>query len=124
MNHICDVILFNGEMDLLRARLAEHSSFVERFYIVEASRTFSYNQKPLYYLNHSSEYAEWSDKIRHAVIGILCKVCVPESANAIAGLITADTISAFQHRTTTTTSNAVLDSHSNLAALGRTETSR
>jgi hypothetical protein len=65
---IADVVLFNDEVDLLRVRLAEHYEFVDKFYVVEATRTFTYKQKPLYFASSIDQFGEWSAKIEHIIV--------------------------------------------------------
>ncbi len=65
---LCDVVLFFNELDLLKVRLAEHYDHVDKFYVVEATRTFTYRPKPLYYQEHRASFAEWADKIEHVVV--------------------------------------------------------
>ena len=65
---IADVIMFRDELQLLRVRLAEHSQYVERFYVVEATRTLRYTPKPLAFAEHRHEFSEWNHKIQHVVV--------------------------------------------------------
>lgn len=65
---IVDSILFFNEIDLLKVRLAEHFEFVDRFYVIEAARTFSNLPKPLYFLENKDEFSPWSSKIVHIVV--------------------------------------------------------
>jgi hypothetical protein len=65
---IADVIMFRDELQLLRVRLAEHSPFVQRFYLVEATRTLRYAPKPLTFAEHRQDFSEWSHKIEHIVV--------------------------------------------------------
>ena len=46
---IIDTILFYNELDMLEFRLMELDSVVDKFVIVEATKTFSGNKKPLYF---------------------------------------------------------------------------
>ncbi len=65
---ILDSILFNNEIDLLKVRLSEHYNFVDKFYIMEATKTFSYIDKPSHYLDNKHLFKEWEDKIEHVLI--------------------------------------------------------
>jgi len=62
--------LFN-ELDLLELRLTELDAVVDRFVIVEATRTHKGDLKPLYYAEHKARFAEWHKKIVHVVVGDL-----------------------------------------------------
>src|ERR1051326_984439 len=62
---IADVFMFHDELDLLRVRLAEHRDFVERFYLIEATRTHRFAPKPMYFAEHRDEFAEYADKLEY-----------------------------------------------------------
>lgn len=63
-----DVIMFNGELDLLEIRLQILDKFVDQFIIVEAPSTFSGRLKPLYYQDNAGRYSQWHNKIKYFVI--------------------------------------------------------
>src|SRR5579862_1058257 len=65
---LADVVMFNDELDLLKVRLAEHFDFVDKFYVVEATRTHSYKPKPLYFAENAYLFDEWQSKIEHIVV--------------------------------------------------------
>jgi len=46
---IYDVFHFNDELDLLDIRLNHHSQFVDKFVIIESSKTYTGNPKPCYF---------------------------------------------------------------------------
>ena len=62
---VVDVFPFFREFDLLELRLAVLDSIVDRFVIVEGTRTFSGQSKPLWFVEHRDRYAKWLPKIRH-----------------------------------------------------------
>jgi beta-1,4-mannosyl-glycoprotein beta-1,4-N-acetylglucosaminyltransferase len=65
---VLDTILFYNELDLLEVRLNILDSVVDKFVIVEATKTFVGNQKPLYFQENKERFAKWSHKIVHYVI--------------------------------------------------------
>ena len=65
---VVDVFPFFREFDLLELRLAVLDSIVDRFVIVEGTRTFSGQPKPLWFDEHRDRYAKWLPKIRHVVV--------------------------------------------------------
>jgi beta-1,4-mannosyl-glycoprotein beta-1,4-N-acetylglucosaminyltransferase len=69
---IIDTTLFNNEFDMLDIHLAITSNYVDRWIILEASRTFSGLEKPYYLTERLAEYrACWGDRIE--------TVCLPLS---------------------------------------------
>ncbi|MEG3836971.1 tetratricopeptide repeat protein [Microcoleus sp. Z1_C3] len=65
---IYDCFAFFNELDVLRIRIEELKDVVDKFILVEATKTFSGNPKPLYYQEFSHEFAEYQDKIIHYVV--------------------------------------------------------
>ena len=65
---IYDCFAFFNELDILRIRIEELKDVVDKFILVEATKTFSGNPKPLYYQEFSHEFAEYQDKIIHYVV--------------------------------------------------------
>jgi beta-1,4-mannosyl-glycoprotein beta-1,4-N-acetylglucosaminyltransferase len=65
---VFNLVTFNNERDLLKAKLAEESAFVDQFVIVEANRTFTGIEKPLFFEAWKSEFAQWADKIVHVKV--------------------------------------------------------
>lgn len=65
---IYDCFAFFNELDVLRIRIEELKDVVDKFILVEATKTFSGNPKPLYYQEFSHEFAEYHDKIIHYVV--------------------------------------------------------
>ena len=64
---LIDAFPFFNELDILELRLAELSSIVDRFVIVEANRTHKGTLKPLYYAENKARFAEWEKKIVHVI---------------------------------------------------------
>ena len=62
-----DACLLFNELDLLELRLTELAGVVDRFVVVEATRTHKGTLKPLYYAENKARFAEWEDKIVHIV---------------------------------------------------------
>jgi beta-1,4-mannosyl-glycoprotein beta-1,4-N-acetylglucosaminyltransferase len=65
---IYDCFMFFDELDILDIRLHELSSVVDRFVLVEATKTFSGNPKPLYYADNKEMFREFNDRIIHIVV--------------------------------------------------------
>lgn len=78
---IYDCFAFFNELDLLEIRLNELSPVVDKFVLVEATRTFSKEKKPLYYEKNKQRFSEFSDRIIHIVVdkfpGFFYKFRVP-----------------------------------------------
>lgn len=64
---IYDCFHFNGELDLLDIRLRHHS-FVDKFIIIESTRTYTGKQKPLFYYENAKRYTDFHSKIHHIVL--------------------------------------------------------
>lgn len=69
MPRLYDCVSFFNELDLLEMRLVELSPVVDRFVIVEATKTHSGQDKPLYYAENSRRFLPWCEKIIHIVVG-------------------------------------------------------
>lgn len=65
---IFDCFLFYQELDMLELRLRELAPAVDRFVLVESTRTFQLQPKPLYYAENRERFAEWNDRITHVVV--------------------------------------------------------
>ncbi len=65
---VFDLFPYNGELMLLKIKLAQMAPWVDQFVIVEARKTFTGNDKPLYFPDHRAEVADYEGKIRHVVI--------------------------------------------------------
>ena len=67
MGHIYDCFMFNDELDILDTRFAELYDAVDRFVLVEATHTHSYNPKPLYFKDNLRRYERYLNKVSHVV---------------------------------------------------------
>ena len=65
---IYDCFTFFNELDLLEIRLNILNDVVDRFVLVEATRTFRGNEKPLYFAENKERFAPFLDKIAHVVV--------------------------------------------------------
>jgi beta-1,4-mannosyl-glycoprotein beta-1,4-N-acetylglucosaminyltransferase len=65
---IYDTIPFFNELDLLEIRLEELWPVVNRFVIQEATKTFSNQEKPLYFRENWDRFKKYRSKIDHWVI--------------------------------------------------------
>ncbi|MFA6524253.1 MAG: hypothetical protein WC264_02675 [Candidatus Paceibacterota bacterium] len=65
---IYDIFIFFNELELLEIRLQVLDTSVDYFVIVEATKTFSGNHKPLYYEENKEQFKKWNHKIIHYVI--------------------------------------------------------
>ncbi|SRR5216684_493142 len=65
---IYDCFLFFDELDVLQLRLEELNSVVDRFVLVDGTRTFSGNPKPLHFENNKGLFQKYLSKIRHIVV--------------------------------------------------------
>ncbi len=65
---IYDCFAFFNELDLLELRLQELSPVVDRFVLVEATRTFQKKEKPLFFEQNKERFAPFLKKITHIVV--------------------------------------------------------
>ena len=65
---IYDGFIFFNELELLDIRLHELNEVVHRFVLVEATKTFSGKDKPLYFEENKSLFKPFIDKIIHVVV--------------------------------------------------------
>ncbi len=65
---IYDTFLFFDELDLLDARLHELHEVVDKFVLVESTRTQSNLPKPLHFAANKERFARFADKIVHIVV--------------------------------------------------------
>lgn len=65
---VYDCFPFFNELDLLEIRLNELNSVVDKFVIVEATKTFQKEPKPLYYAENKERFKQFSHKIIHVVV--------------------------------------------------------
>lgn len=64
---IYDCFMFNDELDLLEVRL-NHHAFVDRFILIESTKTYMGKPKPLYYDINKQRFSSFSSKIHHIVL--------------------------------------------------------
>ena len=65
---IYDCFPFFNELDLLEIRLNELDSVVDKFVLVEATKTFQKQPKPLYFEENKERFKDFEDKIIHIVV--------------------------------------------------------
>jgi beta-1,4-mannosyl-glycoprotein beta-1,4-N-acetylglucosaminyltransferase len=65
---IYDCFTFFNELDLLEIRLNELNDVVDKFVVVECTKTHSYKDKPLYYNENKDRYTKFHDKIIHVIV--------------------------------------------------------
>ena len=68
---IYDCFLFFNELKILELRLEELDAVVDRFVLVEGSRTFSGSPKPLYFHENRQLFQRYLHKINHVVVNDL-----------------------------------------------------
>ncbi len=60
--------MFFNELDVLEVRLNELYGVVDKFILVEATKTFTNQDKPLWFEKNKEQFAKFSDKIEHIII--------------------------------------------------------
>ncbi len=83
MQRIYDCFTFFNELDVLDIRLKELSSIVDRFVLVESTKTLLGEDKPLYFLENKHRFTRFLDKIEHIIVefpGILPPPPGPKSS--------------------------------------------
>jgi len=65
---VYDCFAFFNELDLLEIRLHELDKVVDKFVLVEATRTFQKNEKPLYFEENKTRFEPFLHKIEHVVV--------------------------------------------------------
>ena len=68
MSKIYDCFAFFNELDLLEIRLNELDPVVDYFVLVEATRTFQKQPKPLYFAENRERFKQFEKKIIHVVV--------------------------------------------------------
>lgn len=74
---IYDTFTFFNELELLELRLNELAGVVDKFVLVEATRTFTNQPKPLYYWENRARFAAFADRIIHVVVNDVPDVADP-----------------------------------------------
>lgn len=65
---IYDCFTFFNELDLLEIRLNILNDVVDKFVLVESTKTYSGQEKELFFKNNKSRFSKFSDKIIHIVV--------------------------------------------------------
>lgn len=65
---IIDCFTFFNELELLEFRLTELDPYVDKFVIVESTKTFTGKPKPLFYKLNKFKFKQWEHKIIHKVV--------------------------------------------------------
>jgi beta-1,4-mannosyl-glycoprotein beta-1,4-N-acetylglucosaminyltransferase len=65
---IYDCFTFFNELEILKIRLEELYDEVDYFVIVEATKTFSGNAKPLFYSDNLNAFEKYKDKVIHVIV--------------------------------------------------------
>ena len=65
---IYDAFPFFNELDLLELRLKTLESVVDRFILVEATRTHTGHPKPLFFQENKSRFSAFLNRIEHIVV--------------------------------------------------------
>lgn len=65
---IYDCFTFFNELDLLEIRLHTLDSVVDKFVLVESTRTFTNKEKPLHFSLHKERFSKFLHKIIHVVV--------------------------------------------------------
>jgi beta-1,4-mannosyl-glycoprotein beta-1,4-N-acetylglucosaminyltransferase len=65
---IFDCFMFFNELDILEVRLNELYDVVDKFILVEATKTFTNQDKPLWFEQNKERFAAFADKIEHIII--------------------------------------------------------
>lgn len=65
---IIDSFIFYNELELLYYRLSILDEYVDKFILVESTRTFSGQTKPLFYLENKNKFEKFNDKIIHVIV--------------------------------------------------------
>src|SRR6266568_2718523 len=65
---IYDCFTFFNEFDLLEIRLEELKDVVDRFVLVEATKTFSNRPKRLFYEENKGRFSKFHDRIIHVIV--------------------------------------------------------
>jgi beta-1,4-mannosyl-glycoprotein beta-1,4-N-acetylglucosaminyltransferase len=63
-----DCIKFFNELELLHLRFMEYYEYVDYFVIVEATKSHTGKNKPLYFSDNKSKFTQYLDKVIHVVV--------------------------------------------------------
>ena len=65
---IYDCFPFFNELELLEVRLHELDGLVDKFVLVEATRTFAGHPKSLYFAQNRGRFSAFDNKIIHVIV--------------------------------------------------------
>lgn len=65
---IIDCFIFYNELDLLEFRLELLDNIVDKFVLVESTKTFVGKKKPLFYKENEKRYSKYLNKIHHVIV--------------------------------------------------------
>lgn len=65
---VYDCFTFFNELELLELRLNELDPVVDKFVLVEATRTYQNKEKPLYFNENKKRFDKFKDKIIHIIV--------------------------------------------------------
>lgn len=65
---VYDCFAFFNELDLLEIRLHELDAVVDKFVLIEATRTFTKQPKPLYFNENKDRFSKFIHKIDHIIL--------------------------------------------------------
>lgn len=65
---VYDCFPFFNELDVLEVRLNELDSVVDKFVIVEGTRTYTNGEKPLYFNDNKARFSKFLHKIIHVIV--------------------------------------------------------
>ena len=65
---IYDCFMFYNELDLLEIRMNILDKFVDRFVLVESTKTFTGNAKPLHFNENKNRFSAFNKKIIHIIV--------------------------------------------------------
>jgi Glycosyltransferase family 17 len=65
---VYDCFIFFKEFEILEIRLHELSGIVDRFVLVEATKTHTNKPKPLFFAENEKAFSKFADKITHVVV--------------------------------------------------------
>jgi len=92
---IIDTVLFFNELELLELRLEGLYDIVDKFVIVESTKTFTGKPKSLFFKENIQRFDKWSDKIHHYIVDDMPDELSQEEINkliTIPGIQTMDWI--------------------------------
>ncbi len=68
MSRVISCFTYNGETQILKLHLGVLDQYVDRFIIVEANKTFTGQDKPLYFFRDQRYFQKWWKKIDYYVV--------------------------------------------------------